>query len=147
MNLVDPDFTSAVRRWAPRFMEWYGAGLLSPDWLYIENFAAGQDWAEQELMALDVADPEAPGCTDGWLLYDFRGSNPIARSVIGFDESQIGTRRWFYLIPARGEPVAILHVIEPHATRGAPGKTVLYRSWKDLEALLREHLRGFGEWR
>jgi len=32
---------------------------------------------------------------DGWLLYDFRGTNPIARSVIGFDESQIGTRRWF----------------------------------------------------
>jgi len=79
---------------------------------------------------------------DGWLLYDFRGSNPIARSVIGFDESQIGTRRWFYLIPAQGEPVAILHVIEPHATRGAPGKTVLYRSWKELEALLREHLAG-----
>jgi Xaa-Pro aminopeptidase len=79
---------------------------------------------------------------DGWLLYDFRGSNPIARSVIGFDESQIGTRRWFYLIPAEGEPVAILHVIEPHATRGAPGKTVLYRSWKELEALLREHLGG-----
>ena len=79
---------------------------------------------------------------DGWLLYDFRGSNPIARSVIGFDESQIGTRRWFYLIPATGEPVAILHVIEPHATKRAPGKTVLYRSWKELEALLREHLAG-----
>jgi len=78
---------------------------------------------------------------DGWLLYDFRGSNPIARAVIGFDESQIGTRRWFYLIPRQGEPVAILHVIEPHALRGAPGKTVLYRSWKELEALLHEHLR------
>jgi Xaa-Pro aminopeptidase len=84
----------------------------------------------------------AAGGIDGWLLYDFRGSNPIARSVIGFDESQIGTRRWFYLIPAQGEPVAILHVIEPHATRGAPGKTVLYRSWKELEGLLREHLAG-----
>jgi Xaa-Pro aminopeptidase len=79
---------------------------------------------------------------DGWLLYDFRGSNAIARSVIGFDESQIGTRRWFYLIPAVGEPVAILHVIEPHATKGAPGRTVFYRSWKDLESLLAEHLKG-----
>jgi Xaa-Pro dipeptidase len=79
---------------------------------------------------------------DGWLLYDFRGSNPIARSVIGFDESQIGTRRWFYLIPAQGEPVAILHVIEPHATKGAPGKTVLYRSWRELQAFLQEHLAG-----
>ncbi len=79
---------------------------------------------------------------DGWLLYDFRGSNPIARAVIGFDPSQIGTRRWFYLIPRNGEPVAILHVIEPHATKGAPGRTVLYRSWRDLEGFLREHLAG-----
>jgi Xaa-Pro aminopeptidase len=79
---------------------------------------------------------------DGWLLYDFRGSNPIARSVIGFDESQIGTRRWFYLIPRTGEPVGILHVIEPHAVKGAPGQVVLYRSWKELEALLAKHLGG-----
>jgi Xaa-Pro aminopeptidase len=79
---------------------------------------------------------------DGWLLYDFRGSNPIARSVIGFDESQIGTRRWFYLIPQEGAPVAIMHVIEPHALRGAPGVSVLYRSWKDLEGLLGKHLAG-----
>jgi Xaa-Pro aminopeptidase len=79
---------------------------------------------------------------DGWLLYDFRGTNPIARSLIGFDESQIGTRRWFYLIPRAGEPVGILHAIEPHALRGAPGTTVLYRSWKELEALLKTHLGG-----
>jgi Xaa-Pro aminopeptidase len=79
---------------------------------------------------------------DGWLLYDFRGSNPIARSVIGFDESQIGTRRWFYLIPRAGEPVAILHVIEPHALKGAPGRNVLYRSWKELEGTLASHLKG-----
>jgi hypothetical protein len=79
---------------------------------------------------------------DGWLLYDFRGSNPIARSVIGFDESQIGTRRWFYLIPRQGEPVGILHVIEPHTLRGVPGRPVLYRSWKELEAVLKTHLAG-----
>ena len=79
---------------------------------------------------------------DGWLLYDFRGSNPIARSVIGFDESQIGTRRWFYLVPRTGEPVAILHVIEPHALKGAPGRSVLYRSWKELEGCLASHLKG-----
>lgn len=79
---------------------------------------------------------------DAWLLYDFRGSNPIARSLIGFDEHQIGTRRWFYLIPAQGEPVAILHVIEPNALKGAAGKSVLYRSWKELEGLLKSHLAG-----
>lgn len=79
---------------------------------------------------------------DGWLLYDFRGSNPIARSVIGFDDHQIATRRWFYLIPAKGEPVAIQHVIEPKALAKAPGKPVLYRSWKELEGLLKTHLSG-----
>jgi Xaa-Pro aminopeptidase len=79
---------------------------------------------------------------DGWLLYDFRGSNPIARSVIGFDDHQIATRRWFYLIPAKGEPVAIQHVIEPKALAKAPGKPALYRSWKELEGLLKTHLTG-----
>jgi Xaa-Pro aminopeptidase len=79
---------------------------------------------------------------DGWLLYDFRGSNPIARSVIGFDESQIGTRRWLYLIPREGQPVGILHVIEPNVLRGVPGPTVLYRSWKELEFLIKTHLAG-----
>ena len=79
---------------------------------------------------------------DAWLLYDFRGSNPIARAVIGFDDRQIATRRWFYLIPRAGEPVAIQHVIEPQALKGVPGRSVLYRSWKELESLLREHLRG-----
>src|SRR5262245_66267582 len=70
---------------------------------------------------------------DGWLLYDFRGSNPIARSVIGFDERQIATRRWFYLIPRSGEPLALVHVIEPQALRGAPGRALVYRSWRELD--------------
>jgi Xaa-Pro dipeptidase len=79
---------------------------------------------------------------DGWLLYDLRGSNPIARAVIGFDERQIGTRRWFYFIPREGDPVAILHAIEPNALAGAPGLKVLYRSWRELESLLETHLVG-----
>jgi Xaa-Pro aminopeptidase len=79
---------------------------------------------------------------DGWLLYDFRGSNPIARSVIGFDDHQIATRRWFYLIPRTGEPVAIQHVIEPNALKGRPGQPVLYRSWRELEAVLKAQLSG-----
>jgi Xaa-Pro dipeptidase len=79
---------------------------------------------------------------DGWLLYDFRGSNPVARSVIGFDPKQIATRRWFYLIPAKGEPVAFCHAIEPAALKHAPGTTVLYRSWRELEDVLRRHVGG-----
>jgi Xaa-Pro aminopeptidase len=98
-------------------------------------------------MALDVAAVQkalADQGLGGWLLYDFRGSNEIARSVIGFDERQIATRRWFYFIPRQGEPVAILHAIEPKALRGAPGNSVLYRSWRELEALLKQNLSGKG---
>jgi Xaa-Pro dipeptidase len=82
-----------------------------------------------------------PAAIDGWLLYDFRGSNPIARRLIGFDERQIGTRRWFYWIPAKGEPVAIVHAIEKEAVR-APGRRLVYRSWRELEAYLAEMLKG-----
>ena len=82
-----------------------------------------------------------PAAVDGWLLYDFRGSNPIARRLIGFDERQIGTRRWFYWIPAHGEPVAIVHAIEKDAVR-APGRRLVYRSWRELEAHLADVLKG-----
>ena len=43
----------------------------------------------------------------GWLLYDFHGTNPIARSVLHMERAPNAaktTRRWFYLVPANGEP-------------------------------------------
>jgi Xaa-Pro aminopeptidase len=83
-----------------------------------------------------------PAGVDGWLLYDFRGSNPIARSLIGFDPKQIGTRRWFYWIPAQGEPVGIVHAIEREAVGKAPGQRLVYRSWRELETHLATCLTG-----
>ena len=51
---------------------------------------------------------------DGWLLYDFHGSNPIARRLAGLDNcGKMTTRRWFYVIPASGEPRKLMHAIEP----------------------------------
>jgi Xaa-Pro aminopeptidase len=79
---------------------------------------------------------------DGWLLYDFRGSNAIARSIVGFDPRQIATRRWFYFIPRRGEPVALCHAIEPNALAACPGSKVIYRSWREMEAFLKSRLGG-----
>src|SRR6185436_3418280 len=106
---------------------------------------AGEAAGKGPAVAMDIAAIQkalSEEKIDGRLLYDFRGSNPIARSVIGFDDHQIATRRWFYLIPAKGEPVAIQHVIEPKALAKAPGKPALYRSWKELEGLLKTHLSG-----
>ena len=47
---------------------------------------------------------------DGWLLYDFHGSNPIAARLLGTaDTGKLTTRRWFYLVPASGEPRGLVH--------------------------------------
>src|SRR5262245_1824921 len=79
---------------------------------------------------------------DGWLLYDFRGLNPIARRIVGFDTRQSATRRWFYLIPATGEPIGLVHAIEKQSLGAAPGRRVVYRSWRELESSLAAGLSG-----
>ena len=70
---------------------------------------------------------------DGWLLYDFRGLNVLARRVLNIDESSILTRRWFYFVPAKGEPRKLMHRIEPHALDHLPGEGQLYLRWQELE--------------
>lgn len=71
---------------------------------------------------------------DGWLLYDFRGLNVLARRVLGFGSDAILSRRWFYFIPAQGEPRKLVHRIEPHALDHLPGPQQLYLRWEELEA-------------
>ena len=65
---------------------------------------------------------------DGWLLYDFRGINPIAADVTGVARQggHLATRRWYYLIPAVGEPRALVHAIEPRALAHLPGQAERY---------------------
>ena len=66
---------------------------------------------------------------DGWLLYDFHGSNPIAATLAGLtDGSHMTTRRWFYLIPAAGEPRGLVHAIERHNLDGLPGAKAVYHA-------------------
>ena len=71
---------------------------------------------------------------DGWLLYDFRGTNPLARRVLGMNDDNVGSRRWFYCIPAEGEPVKLVHRIETAALDGLPGSASMYLKWQELEA-------------
>jgi Xaa-Pro dipeptidase len=72
---------------------------------------------------------------DGWLLYDFRGSNILARRVIGLPDNKLYSRRWFYYVPANGEPRKLVHAIEPASLDGLPGKNkIVYRRWQELEA-------------
>jgi len=80
---------------------------------------------------------------DGWLLYDFHGSNPIATQVAGLAGSgKMATRRWYYLIPATGEPRGLVHAIERHNLDGLPGDKQPYAGRQQLDAGLRKLLQG-----
>ena len=77
---------------------------------------------------------------DGWLLYDFRGLNPLAVRIAEIPEGGHRTRRWFYLIPAQGEPQKLVHGIETAALDHLPGETQTYSRWQELERHLAKML-------
>lgn len=80
---------------------------------------------------------------DGWLLYDFHGSNPIASSLAGLTGGgHMTTRRWYYLIPATGEPRGLVHAIERHNLDHLPGQKAVYAGRQQLEAGLDALLAG-----
>ncbi|MBI2808636.1 MAG: M24 family metallopeptidase [Planctomycetes bacterium] len=71
---------------------------------------------------------------DGWLLYDFRGLNVLARRIVQMPETHMLSRRWFYFIPAQGEPRKLAHRIEPASLDHLPGSKRIYMRWQELEA-------------
>jgi Xaa-Pro aminopeptidase len=66
---------------------------------------------------------------DGWLFFDHHGRDPLAYRILGISPGRVVTRRWYYLIPATGEPQALVHRIEPEVLGGLPGRTTRYSSW------------------
>jgi Xaa-Pro aminopeptidase len=80
---------------------------------------------------------------DGWLLYDFHGSNPIATRLTDLAASpKLATRRWYYLVPAAGAPRGLVHAIERHNLDGLPGDKQPYAGREELAAGLKTLLRG-----
>src|SRR5262245_25690529 len=80
---------------------------------------------------------------DGWLLYDFHGSNPIARRLTGLDNAgKMTTRRWYYVIPAQGEPKQLVHAIEPFTLDHLPGSKTIYSQRQSLATGLQNVLGG-----
>jgi Xaa-Pro dipeptidase len=78
---------------------------------------------------------------DGWLFYDHHHRDPIAYRVLGINPPMC-TRRWYYLIPASGEPSKLVHRIESGNLDGLPGARHEYSSWREQRERLREILRG-----
>jgi Xaa-Pro aminopeptidase len=80
---------------------------------------------------------------DAWLLYDFQGANPVAYKMAGMGAAgHLATRRWFYLIPATGEPRALVHAIERYNLDHLPGGKTVYAGHEQLETGLATLLRG-----
>jgi Xaa-Pro dipeptidase len=98
-------------------------------------------------VSLDIAAVRSALAADGldaWLLYDFRGINPIARDVTGVARQggHLATRRWYYLIPADGEPRALVHAIEPNSLAHLPGAAERYAARDQLVEGLKRLLTG-----
>lgn len=81
---------------------------------------------------------------DGWLLYDFRGLNAIAADLTAINRQggHLATRRWYYLIPASGDPRKLVHAIERDSLSHLPGTTIRYSDRGGLEAGLEQLLSG-----
>ena len=79
---------------------------------------------------------------DGWLFYDHHHRDPIAARILGLDERAHITRRWYYFVPAAGEPQKLVHRIEQGRLDSLPGAKRLYSSWQELAAGIEAMLAG-----
>ena len=72
---------------------------------------------------------------DGWLLFDFRGRNPIAAAVLG--DQIVGSRRVYVLLPPEGPPIALVHAVDAELWRWWPAGWTK-RVWITREELTTE---------
>jgi Xaa-Pro dipeptidase len=79
---------------------------------------------------------------DGWLFFDHHHRDPIAASVLGLPTNGLVSRRWFYFIPAKGEPRKMVHRIEQGMLESLEGKTFVYSGWEELHKTLPKMLAG-----
>ena len=82
---------------------------------------------------------------EGWLFYDFGGLDPLAVRILDLDTEKLRTRRWFYYVPAAGEPVKLVHRIETASLEPLPGAKRLYAGWKELASEVAHILGGIEE--
>jgi len=78
---------------------------------------------------------------DGWLFYDHHHRDPLAASILGLDPKAHISRRWYYFIPATGEPRKLVHRIEQGRLDALPGAKTQYSSWQELRAGLENLLQ------
>jgi len=75
---------------------------------------------------------------DGWLLCDFRNRDYLAYRVVGLNFEKMTSRRWYYYIPAKGEPKKLVSAVERLRLDSLPGKRMVYLSWQELHSSLKK---------
>ena len=80
---------------------------------------------------------------DAWLFYDHHRRDPIAYRVLGLPQSLMVTRRWFYLIPAHGDPLKLVHKVEAGHLDTLPGTKLQYSGWQELFDVLKTMLASY----
>lgn len=91
---------------------------------------------DRQALAVGLAECGA----EGWLLFDFKGLNPVAARLLHL--GGLGSRRLFVYLPREGEPVAVAHKIELQPLEGFPGRIVPYARWQELHAALGAIVQG-----
>src|SRR5437763_1502186 len=79
---------------------------------------------------------------DGWLFYDHHHRDPVGESILGLDPKAHITRRYYYFVPATGEPRKLVHRIEQGRLDSLPGSKGMYSSWQELHLGLETMLKG-----
>jgi Xaa-Pro aminopeptidase len=70
---------------------------------------------------------------DAWLFYDHHHRDPLAAAILGLPDHGLVSRRWYYVIPAEGQPRKLVHRIEAGKLDTLPGSKGAYSSWQELE--------------
>jgi len=86
--------------------------------------------------ALEAAD------LDGWFFSCFQRNDPVSLELLGLPENQLVTRRCYYLLPRRGEPKKLVHVLEPEMLDHLPGVETTYLTWRQHRQALGELVAG-----
>src|SRR6188472_2545887 len=140
--MVGREIASRSREWLiiQYEMKWWRSCLVVA---FISFLTFAGSMRAQQSPAERVAEIQASlreAKLEGWLFYDFRHSDPLAYRILKLDENMLASRRWFYYVPASGEPVKIVQSIEQFKLDSLPGRKLVFRGWQELNARLREVL-------
>jgi Xaa-Pro dipeptidase len=97
----------------------------------------------EKIPAIQSALAEA-GC-DGWFFACFQQNDPIGLELLGLaGEGKLITRRCYYLVPRQGEPVKLVHALEPAMLDHLPGAKSSYLTWSEHREGLARLVGGLG---